>query len=1650
MQYEGDHNRVRCGPGCQWSDLIQLLNAHGKSPRTMQSYCSFSVGGTLAVNAHGITTDYCFAESVLEFRLVRITSKGEARVVVCRPRSTSSKGSSKLEEQKKSLSSELFSLALGGYGLFGVITEVLLKVEDNYQLELNTMHLKVKPSDDVQEEIQPSEFVRIYDNCRNSIANVNQNDNEDSDSGSLKLGNVELKLARLNSINLEKASLYVFRRSYSSSTVSELPVSPREMSPASRLLYKWAMPLLKEYRYEKEENTGSALDWNQNDEASRNQLLFESAVPLSHLYNPLVTKDDTFILQEFFCPHDKFSQWIDTVKPIYKDIEAQQKKYKHELILLNTTIRYVEEDDTTFLSYSRHPGGVFAFVLYYRISRNEAVDKRLGDFHNRLAEVTISMGGTFYLPYRKCYSQKLLKAAYPMIDKFAEMKELLDPECVFSNLWFEHSILPLCSQSYRTKWTEMNSSDRDGSMLTIPQIRARRRGDKKIISTNDEFLLQLPRKNQKDILRRKDSYRKLLRSKELRFRFREQFLVQIFNLADPEEVMRVMTRAAWDPANTSDIHIYTYIYRHFHGSNGENSLDFLTSLPRIWRGIQQLRQQKDELTRQTLSIISKLGMLGNIKNYVCMGDNGKTSKEFANKLNIDGELWVVHNKVYPIGTLPPIGVVLERGSIESVAHEVIYDYVSDKANEKLNQITSGSIDLVTINQGLHHIPLDNLFGFLTEILRMLKPGGIFIIREHDLKLTSAGHDGKVPYPMLDLAHSIFNAVTGVSVKDEIEEIRAFRSILEWREILESVGFEDTLVYEIEDGDPTWDEMLCFYKPKEYVLLETFTMPSEEREHISNQQIPQRGQADPPIVGLINTLLSQVPEFVATNASKNLQYLSQLLPKVQNKLTDFVLVAIPYLITQNDIFGSQSRVMAKQAGDILEPIITSFFRQALGLINGSLSLLNDSENNAIFDFKKMVNTTEIYLLIPYLERKVQLAPDTDSAIEKKIILFLEEYLPSLLLSKCSDEEQSPTDCQNTLHDNIIKQDDQITSGEIQAFVMDMAETLPKILETETMMLQSGFSLPQQAVLVGQFGGNDLPSACKQLATYLDRRTWIELKTQLAAAVATGDLPTKSRLLDTKPEIHPWQLSLKIFFRSPKVRLNESALLGLRLIGLGKIRSIYEEVKKDVDAENELQQGNQYDIGIISHLKSTDLSINDIDKEWTDDIVKRTITYSLASSEENSLWDVAEVIEARFGYKSVTSRKVDVTKQLQALHASIHTNLANSEHKLYSTHVPDDVQMGWLPIAESLLTEMRNKGNVRREVTDVFRKSLVNVATLGAAGNNQLNITYRRLNNRVMRVNPSQDSIRSVLDSGHFEALKLVAKDLCVFLESNEIINSDLHPNDGAYTWFKLNEWMQVEILDELVKSLDHTPWFRFPFIEFVQTYFKVFQEQCSIVQEKYGLIQAYGSMPFLVDLVPGIVMTILFGQLQLFAIPLQIALPDGYDSDKSRFQEDVVLHLPLHLDGVENWDNYLKSSLDERIMKATPLPNNFMVCSMPPFKAMGEILQKIAIRFPSARVFQISNQFEVQVRVSREISVGDSHVENETNLQKILSTAGVKLKMSYHYPSTKNGQVHTVDPSTEPTKIYYSLEVHCLALLDVFRICNSLPNHRVEQVYDFWN
>jgi FAD/FMN-containing dehydrogenase len=75
---------------------------------TRQSYSTFSVGGTISVNAHGITSDHCLAESVVHFTI--ILANGQEKLC----------SRDSVDETAK----ELFLCAIGGYGLFGIITEV--------------------------------------------------------------------------------------------------------------------------------------------------------------------------------------------------------------------------------------------------------------------------------------------------------------------------------------------------------------------------------------------------------------------------------------------------------------------------------------------------------------------------------------------------------------------------------------------------------------------------------------------------------------------------------------------------------------------------------------------------------------------------------------------------------------------------------------------------------------------------------------------------------------------------------------------------------------------------------------------------------------------------------------------------------------------------------------------------------------------------------------------------------------------------------------------------------------------------------------------------------------------------------------------------------------------------------------------------------------------------------------------------------------------------------------------------------------------------------------------------------------------------------------------------------------------------------------
>src|SRR5207248_224147 len=86
------------------------------SPAVMQSNHDFSVGGTLCVNAHGWPVPYGpVGATARAFRLML----ADGTVLTCSPKDNT----------------ELFNLAVGGYGLFGIVIDVELDAVENVLLD---------------------------------------------------------------------------------------------------------------------------------------------------------------------------------------------------------------------------------------------------------------------------------------------------------------------------------------------------------------------------------------------------------------------------------------------------------------------------------------------------------------------------------------------------------------------------------------------------------------------------------------------------------------------------------------------------------------------------------------------------------------------------------------------------------------------------------------------------------------------------------------------------------------------------------------------------------------------------------------------------------------------------------------------------------------------------------------------------------------------------------------------------------------------------------------------------------------------------------------------------------------------------------------------------------------------------------------------------------------------------------------------------------------------------------------------------------------------------------------------------------------------------------------------------------------------------
>lgn len=359
--------------GATWADVQEALDPHGLSVAVMQSSNIFTVGGTISVNAHGRDPRYGpVIETVRSFRLLQ--ANGD------------------IVEVSRQSDAKLFGLALGGYGLFGVIVDVTLDVVADvlYERRIVDMDYRAYP-----------EYFRDRVLGRDDIG---------------------LHSARLSIAPGDRFLKEMYASEYT--TIAGDATEPLTVEKNVRR-DRFFLALSRRYDW------GKRLRWylqrtiqDPPDEVkvvSRNNAMRPPIAFLSYR-----SDDDTDILQEYFVPPNSFPGFVDGMR----DIMQEEK-----INLLHATVRYVRRSDECFLTYA--PDDRFAVVLYMNIDTSAAGIEHARGWTQRLVDLALTHGGTYYLVYQGFPTVAQSRRAYPRLDEFFAHKRAYDPQMMFMSHFYE-------------------------------------------------------------------------------------------------------------------------------------------------------------------------------------------------------------------------------------------------------------------------------------------------------------------------------------------------------------------------------------------------------------------------------------------------------------------------------------------------------------------------------------------------------------------------------------------------------------------------------------------------------------------------------------------------------------------------------------------------------------------------------------------------------------------------------------------------------------------------------------------------------------------------------------------------------------------------------------------------------------------------------------------------------------------------------------------------------------------------------------------------------------------------------------------------------------------------------------------------------------
>ena len=337
-----------------------------------------SIAGTLAANAHGRgLTMKPFVSNIEAFTLIN----ADGELVKC----------------SRDENPGLFKLAIGGYGLFGIVSSVTLRLI---------------PRQKIQRVVEIRTTEGLMDAFDQRIK-----------SGFL-YGDFQFSIDRNSDDFLHRGVFSCYK------PVDQATVMPEHEKQLSDESWRTLLYLAHENKSEAFKryadyymSTNGQLYWSDMHQLSfypeHYHRLIDQKMHATHPGSEMIT--------EINVPRAELTDFLAEVREDFR---------KNNVELIYGTVRLIEKDEETVLPWAKQPYACTIFNLHSSHTPSALHDS--AEAFRRLIDIAVRRKGTYYLTYHTYARKDQIVACYPNFPDFLALKRKFDPQERFQSNWYRH------------------------------------------------------------------------------------------------------------------------------------------------------------------------------------------------------------------------------------------------------------------------------------------------------------------------------------------------------------------------------------------------------------------------------------------------------------------------------------------------------------------------------------------------------------------------------------------------------------------------------------------------------------------------------------------------------------------------------------------------------------------------------------------------------------------------------------------------------------------------------------------------------------------------------------------------------------------------------------------------------------------------------------------------------------------------------------------------------------------------------------------------------------------------------------------------------------------------------------------------------------